>query len=70
LRVESVAPLPGIHRVYNLTVEGEHVYYVGEYYALAHNNCPDQRALRDLVNEATLGGRRPLTVDDAETILD
>ncbi len=30
----------------------------------------DQRALKELVDEATLGGRKPLSVDDADTILD
>jgi len=31
---------------------------------------PDQRALKELVDEATLGGRKPLSVDNANTILD
>lgn len=31
---------------------------------------PDQAALRDLVNDATFGGRIPLDLDDAETVLD
>lgn len=35
--VVSSVPLPGVHRVYNCTVEGQHVYYVGELGALAHN---------------------------------
>lgn len=30
----------------------------------------DQRALKELVDEATLGGRKPLSVNDADTILD
>lgn len=31
---------------------------------------PDQQALKELVDEATLGGRQPLTVDQAQTVLD
>src|SRR5690606_31160076 len=31
---------------------------------------PDQRALKELVDETTLGGRRPLTTNQAETVLD
>jgi len=30
---------PGIHRVYNLEVDGEHVYYVGAEGVLVHNMC-------------------------------
>jgi RHS repeat-associated protein len=31
---------------------------------------PDQQALKELVDEATFGGRRPLSTDQAETVLD
>ena len=40
LTLVDAHPLPGTRRVYNLTVEGEHVYYVSELGLLAHNNCP------------------------------
>jgi len=33
-------------------------------------HTPDQRALKELVDEVTIGGRRPLPRADAETILD
>jgi len=33
------SPVPGVHRVYNLTVEGEHVYEVSEAGILTHNVC-------------------------------
>lgn len=36
--VLSVVRRPGVQRVYNLTVEGEHVYYVSQENVLAHNN--------------------------------
>ena len=40
LTVISVEHLPGVRRVYNMTVEGEHVYYVSTLGAVAHNlNC-------------------------------
>ena len=37
---------------------------------LARRMTPDQRALKDLVDEVTHGGRKPLSVEDAETVLD
>lgn len=68
-----VSNLPkGEGRVYNFTVEKNHNYFVGQLRLLTHNNCmtADQRALKELVDEATNGGRKPLSVDDAETVLD
>lgn len=42
LRVSSVAPLEGVHTVYNFEVEEFHTYYVGEFHSLVHNSCgPD-----------------------------
>jgi hypothetical protein len=38
LEVVSQRPVPGVHRVYNMTVEGEHVYHVSTLGVLAHNN--------------------------------
>jgi hypothetical protein len=51
---------------------------VGSYGALkfaddavdALRHTPDQRALKDLVDEVTMGGRKPLSSADAETVLD
>ena len=40
LTVAALASLPGVHRVYNITVEDEHVYRVSVLGALVHNNCP------------------------------
>jgi hypothetical protein len=39
LRIVARCSLPGVQRVYNLTVEGEHVYYVSKLGLLAHNTC-------------------------------
>jgi hypothetical protein len=36
----------------------------------APQHTPDQQALKELVDEATMGGRKPLSVADAETVLD
>ncbi|MGI6416364.1 MAG: polymorphic toxin-type HINT domain-containing protein [Thermoguttaceae bacterium] len=44
--------LPGVHRVYNMTVEGEHVYRVSLLGALVHNNCPPTDALTASVRQA------------------
>ncbi|GAB6188039.1 hypothetical protein [Thermopirellula anaerolimosa] len=38
LTVAAVRPIPGVHRVYNMTVEGEHVYHVSPLAVVAHNN--------------------------------
>jgi hypothetical protein len=62
--------------VYNFEVEGQHNYFVAEHASsgavLVHNQhyTEDQQALQQLVNEATLQGRRPLTVEQANTVLD
>ncbi|HEX8523216.1 MAG TPA: RHS repeat-associated core domain-containing protein, partial [Tepidisphaeraceae bacterium] len=40
IHVLSVTSLPGTQRVYNFTVEADHVYYVGDLTALTHNSCP------------------------------
>jgi hypothetical protein len=40
INIVSVIPLGGTERVYNMTVEDEHVYHVGYLNLLAHNNCP------------------------------
>ena len=43
LTIVASRQLPGAQRVFNLTVEGEHVYYVSELELLAHNtNCARQ----------------------------
>jgi hypothetical protein len=41
LTLVSKRPLGKTERVYNLTVEGEHVYYVSSAALLTHNNCPE-----------------------------
>lgn len=46
LTIVACEKLPGTQRVYNLTVEGEHVYYVSELGLLAHNNCENVRVFR------------------------
>ena len=50
LRVVSVAPLPGVQAVYNMTVEGEHVYHVWS--LRAHNMCkPEPGRFDDITPE-------------------
>ncbi|MGH9874446.1 MAG: RHS repeat-associated core domain-containing protein, partial [Pyrinomonadaceae bacterium] len=80
--VDKVERREGSFAVYNFEVVGSHTYYVSPLGILVHNQCnptkldplkgmkPDQRALKELVDETTLGGRKPLSVDDANTILD
>ena len=41
LTVVGIVPDPGVERVYNMTVEGDHVYFVGNVHALVHNICND-----------------------------
>ena len=40
ITVASVTPLTGTHRVYNMTVQGEHLYRVAESGVLVHNQYP------------------------------
>jgi hypothetical protein len=49
LRVVAKDRVPGVHRVYNLTVEGEHVYRVSHLGALVHNMCPPNPRTPDAV---------------------
>lgn len=63
LRVTRAWPQPGVERVYNLTVEGEHVYYVGELAALAHNTCPGE-TLTNAVDGAISHNRTALSLFD------
>jgi hypothetical protein len=37
--VTAITTLPGTHRVYNMTVQGEHLYRVANCGVLVHNNC-------------------------------
>ena len=57
LTVASVVRDPGTVRVYNLDVEGDHVYYVGDLDALVHNDCSSDAAeLRDNLGYAGISG--------------
>jgi len=49
---------------------GEHADEVLEHIGLSGRHTQDQQALKELVEEATMGGRKALSVEDAETILD
>ncbi|MGH7135493.1 MAG: hypothetical protein ACREHD_07115 [Pirellulales bacterium] len=40
LTVVDFHRIPGVERVYNMTVEGQHVYRVCVFGALVHNDCP------------------------------
>lgn len=59
LTIVASQPLRGTSRVYNLTVEGEHVYYVSELGLLAHNNCGNQNT--SLVVHPFSGGGTHIT---------
>ena len=59
LTVEKIERVPGVHRVYNMTVAGEHVFHVSSLGLLSHNNNPcaipakvgtNQAAQRELVS--------------------
>ncbi|MCA9118588.1 MAG: hypothetical protein H6822_03895 [Planctomycetaceae bacterium] len=39
ITVAAITPLEGTHRVYNMTVQGEHLYRVGGCGVLVHNTC-------------------------------
>ncbi|MHC2066083.1 hypothetical protein ACYFX5_01295 [Bremerella sp. T1] len=42
LTLGGIAKVPGLHSVFNMTVEGEHVYRVSTFGMLVHNNCGDE----------------------------
>ena len=66
----TIANLPT--SVYNIEVHGEHVYQAGALGVLVHNACntPDQQAIRQLIHEATLGGRKALSHSEARSALE
>ena len=41
ITIAAITPLEGTHRVYNMTVQGEHLYRVAQCGVLVHNNYPD-----------------------------
>lgn len=77
--VGDVSLRPSPRRMYNLTVEGAHTFFVGDGRWLVHNMCAmlprgalssEERALADMINDLTNRGRKPLGRDDAEAVLD
>jgi hypothetical protein len=50
ITVATVARRPGTERVYNMTVEGEHVYHVSAAGVLVHNACPGSSPMPPLGN--------------------
>lgn len=62
-QVESITPLPGNEMVYNLEVQGEHVYLVGSLGTLVHNNCiPDHIWINKRVELQVTPGIRKIEV--------
>jgi hypothetical protein len=77
-RIVDIRRLDGEHRVFNLEVEGEHWYFVGEAGVLAHNGCARGQPHRGRV-QAQGGGTeasvpwaqsQPPTVAQGKTMLD
>jgi hypothetical protein len=61
LTVVANARVAGVHRVYNMTVEDDHVFHVSALGALAHNNnCAQPPGPRGLAGRAQLPGEVPL----------
>ncbi len=58
---ERMEPVPGVLRVFNLEVEREHVYYVGEGRLLVHNGCFN--SFDDLVAGGKVGNVKGGVVD-------
>jgi hypothetical protein len=59
LTIREVKRYPGVHRVYNMTVEGEHVYRVGSLGTLVHNTCYDDVGDLRITDKAGAGAARP-----------
>ncbi len=62
-KVEGLVSDPGIYRVYNMSVEADHVYYVGDAQALVHNVWCDAVNKGHHIDPEYLGGG-----EDEETI--
>ena len=63
--VDKVVPRPGTDRVYNLTVEHEHLFRVGRDALLVHNSCPRKN---EILEHLRGHGKRYGDLDD-ETLL-
>jgi len=76
LRIDSVSSQEKRVEVFNFSVESSHSYFITHLSLLVHNNngcrrmTPNQQALKDVVDEVTNGGRKALSAEDAETVLD
>jgi hypothetical protein len=77
--VVSIAVDRSPRQVYNCEVADAHNYYVGwcaePGFVLVHNACfepfnENQRALADIVNENTANCTKPLSSEDAHTVMD
>jgi hypothetical protein len=66
--VSSLVQQPGTFTVYNMTVEADHVYYVGEPSALVHNTCPIP-GLRDAFSNIDVGMSAHQNFESALTAL-
>ncbi len=55
--VRSVARVPGVHRVYNMTVEADHVYRVSDLCVLVHNDGCAEPVVPPLLYRS--GGKAP-----------
>ncbi|MBI2477426.1 MAG: hypothetical protein HYV60_01860, partial [Planctomycetia bacterium] len=56
--VTAITTLPGTHRVYNMTVQGEHLYRVAKCGVLVHNNYAAKSAKRGGESAAAAAGRQ------------
>ncbi len=54
-QITSITSHPGNETVYNLEVQGEHVYLVGSLGTLVHNNYPGQRAILAISSRFSYG---------------
>jgi hypothetical protein len=71
--VTSLVRDPDVQRVYNLTVEADHVYYVGDFSTLAHNNgCYDVTNIggRQVGRYRSIGGHHMIRNEAVEGVLD
>lgn len=62
--IEALEKVRGLHRVYNLEVEGDHDYLVGEAGARTHNTClprPLRNKMKRIRNATAAGGDRGIT---------
>jgi len=69
-QIVSITPRASAETVYNLEVNREHVYYVGESGLLVHNTCPNglrnaSKGLREIFSGGSVRGKNIISIRES-----